>query len=210
MKKSNRFLITSILALFLFLFSANAGEMVDDGAGHKMYIDDDGGYVYQDDRWIDVDGDGTYLCYSFDNFGYLRTSSSAPGGMVNGDGAYLTPRDYQVNTWKPVDDNEIYSKWVGEYVDDTYNPQIKIKIQSADANGAQLICSQIVNGNWTDVTYNLYFSGDKMSAFYTLYDTLGNIVQHEEFRLTNDYSLQASIGEIEDSMLQYRKLRRIS
>lgn len=184
--------------------------MVDDVTGHKKYIDDDGYYVIQDDRWIDIDEDGTFLCYYFDSNGNLKTSGSTEsGGMVNSTGAYLASKDYQINTWKPLDDEEIYNKWIGEYEDNHFNPSIKISIQGADSNGIQLVYSRKINNVWNDNSYSLYFSSDKMSAFYTLYDAFGNIVQHETFRLTNDFDLQTSIDETDERQIKFREFKRI-
>ena len=208
--KKNTLGIMTIVFSIICSFVALAGQMIDDGTGNKKYLDDDGYYIVQDDRWIDIDGDGTFLCYYFDSNGNLKTSGSTEsGGMVNSTGAYLTPRDYQVNTWKPLDEEEIYSKWVGEYENNHFDPTIKISVQKADADGIQLVYSKKINGVWNDVSYSLYFSEDKMAAFYTLYDTMGNIIQHEAFRLTNGFDLQTTIDETDGRMIQFREFKRI-
>ena len=85
--KKNIFILSTIGFAAVSCFTTFAGQMVDDVTGHKKYIDDDGYYVIQDDRWIDIDEDGTFLCYYFDSNGNLKTSGSTEsGGMVNSTG----------------------------------------------------------------------------------------------------------------------------
>lgn len=65
-------------------------------AGHWManetgywYVHDDGTYPQNAWEWIDNDGDGIYMCYAFDERGYLYTNTVTPDGYVVGpDGSW--------------------------------------------------------------------------------------------------------------------------
>ena len=67
-------------------------------AGHWManetgywYVHDDGTYPQYAWEWIDTDGDGIYMCYAFDERGYLYTNTVTPDGYVVGpDGSWYS------------------------------------------------------------------------------------------------------------------------
>ncbi len=77
-------LLVSILFLFLFSFTAFAGEWKQEPDGRWWYLNDDGTYPFN--CWQQIDG----KYYYFDANGYLVVNSITPDGyLVGADGAWI-------------------------------------------------------------------------------------------------------------------------
>ena len=69
-------------------FTGLAGYWMANETGY-WYVHDDGTYPANAWEWIDNDGDGIYMCYAFDERGYLYTNTVTPDGYVVGpDGSW--------------------------------------------------------------------------------------------------------------------------
>ena len=107
MKKRSEFSEETVMRnrkLFNFIrtgiacISVSAACTITGLAGHWManetgywYVHDDGTYPQNAWEWIDNDGDGIYLCYAFDERGYLYTNTVTPDGYVVGpDGSWYS------------------------------------------------------------------------------------------------------------------------
>ncbi len=67
-----------------------AGQWIADTTGY-WYVHNDGSYPTYSWEWIDVDGDGIYKCYAFDEKGYLYINTITPDGYaVGADGAWYS------------------------------------------------------------------------------------------------------------------------
>ena len=107
MKKRSEFSEETVMRnrkLFNFIrtgiacISVSAACTITGLAGHWManetgywYVHDDGTYPQNAWEWIDNDGDGIYMCYAFDERGYLYTNTVTPDGYVVGpDGSWYS------------------------------------------------------------------------------------------------------------------------
>ena len=75
-----------IVTFFSTSYKTYAGSWQLDANGY-YYLDDFGNRVLKQWRWIDDDGNGIAECYRFNEFGYIVTNHTFPGGLkVNGMG----------------------------------------------------------------------------------------------------------------------------
>ena len=81
--------LSAVITLSLgFSALSYAGHWMADNTGY-WYVHDDGTYPTYSWEWIDIDGDGIYQCYAFDEKGYLYTNTLTPDGyLVGADGAW--------------------------------------------------------------------------------------------------------------------------
>ena len=71
-------------------FTGLAGQWMANEKGF-WYVHDDGTYPQNAWEWIDTDGDGIYMCYAFDENGYLYINTVTPDGYVVGpDGSWYS------------------------------------------------------------------------------------------------------------------------
>jgi len=81
----------SIAALSVSMFAGTviAGQFITDEKG-VWYKNDDGTFPKSVWQWIDIDGDGQFLCYGFDENGYVYSSTTTPDGYTTAaDGSWL-------------------------------------------------------------------------------------------------------------------------
>jgi len=83
--------IGTCISLSAFIATISyAGQWMADTTGY-WYVHNDGSYPKYSWEWIDVDGDGIYKCYAFDENGYLYTNTITPDGYSVGvDGAWYS------------------------------------------------------------------------------------------------------------------------
>lgn len=81
----------SIAALSVSMFAGTviAGQFVTDEKG-VWYKNDDGTFPKSVWQWIDIDGDGQFLCYGFDENGYVYSGTTTPDGYTTAaDGSWI-------------------------------------------------------------------------------------------------------------------------
>ena len=79
----------SALSISMLAGTAVAGQFVQDEKGVR-YQNDDGTFATQVWKWLDIDGDGTFLSYAFDENGYLYSNTTTPDGYTAGaDGSWI-------------------------------------------------------------------------------------------------------------------------
>ncbi|WP_029200270.1 hypothetical protein [Oribacterium sp. NK2B42] len=77
------------LSVSMFAGTAVAGQFIQDEKG-IWYKNDDGTFPKSVWQWIDADGDGQFLCYGFDENGYVYSSTTTPDGYTTAaDGSWI-------------------------------------------------------------------------------------------------------------------------
>jgi len=77
------------LSISMLAGTAVAGQFVTDEKG-IWYKNDDGTFPKSVWQWIDADGDGKYLCYGFDENGYVYSGTTTPDGYTTAaDGSWI-------------------------------------------------------------------------------------------------------------------------
>ena len=77
------------LSVSMFAGTVIAGQFKTDEKG-VWYENDDGTFPKSVWQWIDIDGDGKYLCYGFDENGYVYSGTTTPDGYTTAaDGSWI-------------------------------------------------------------------------------------------------------------------------
>ena len=77
------------LSVSMFAGTVIAGQFVQDEVG-VWYKNDDGSFPKSVWQWIDADGDGKFLCYGFDENGYVYSGTTTPDGYTTAaDGSWI-------------------------------------------------------------------------------------------------------------------------
>ena len=109
------------------------------------YVHDDGSYPQYSWEWIDNDSDGIYMCYAFDEQGYLYTNTVTPDGYVVGpDGSWYSGSVPMTKAF--INGASVVPTSIGAYANtnnDTY-------VYSAD--GMQLITQKYASPKKNDTT----------------------------------------------------------
>ena len=77
------------LSVSMFAGTVIAGQFITDEKG-VWYKNDDGTFPKSVWQWIDVDGDGQFFCYGFDENGYVYSGTTTPDGYTTAaDGSWI-------------------------------------------------------------------------------------------------------------------------